>query len=94
MRTNLLVDMSAPTANPRRIAAQIEILRRRPDPNERRKICEYIESTVQELLRMAENQDLQFLAYLLEVVAVESNFAKAEWAAHAEHVNIKLQAKL
>jgi len=93
MRTNLLVDMSAPTANARRIAAQIEILRRRPDPHERQKVCEYIELCVQELSRMAENHDLQFLAYLLEVVAVESNFAKQEWAAQAERVS-RFQAKL
>jgi hypothetical protein len=93
MRTNLLVDMSAPAANARRIAAQIEVLRRRPDPNERQKVCEYIESSVQELSRMAENHDLQFLTYLLEVVAVESSLAKAEWAAQAKRV-FQFQAKL
>lgn len=93
MGTNLLVDMSAARANPRKIAAQIEILRRRPDPNERRKVCEYIETIVQELSHMAENQDLQFLAYLLEVVAVESNFAKKEWAAQAERREFGIQSK-
>jgi hypothetical protein len=35
---------------------------------------------------MAENHDLQFLAYLLEVVAVESKLAKAEWAPQAKRV--------
>jgi hypothetical protein len=41
---------------------------------------------------MAENHDLQFLAYLLEVVAVESNLAKAEWAPQAKRVT-QFQAK-
>jgi hypothetical protein len=42
---------------------------------------------------MAENHDLQFLTYLLEVVAVESSLAKAEWAAQAKRV-FQFQAKL